>query len=61
MPVAILDATSAALLGSLECPNGECGYDAGYSTAETIALVAFGLAALAVVVAIVLLVRRWRR
>jgi hypothetical protein len=42
------------------CPNGECGYDAGYSTAETIALVAFGAVALAVVLAIVLLVRRWR-
>ena len=42
------------------CPNGECGYEAGYSTAETIALVAFGAVVLAVVVAIVLLVRRWR-
>jgi hypothetical protein len=43
------------------CPNGECGYDPGYSTAETIALVAFGLVALAIVAAIVFLVRRWRR
>lgn len=43
------------------CPNGECGYDPGYSTAETIALVAFGLVALAIVAAIVFLIRRRRR
>ena len=50
----------APLVGSLECPNGKCGYDPGYSTASTIALVVLGLVALAVIVAIVLLVRRWR-
>ena len=53
-------AVPAAAKSSLECPNGECGYDAGYSTAEAIALVAFGLVALAVIVAIVLLVRYLR-
>ena len=53
-------ALSAAIQGSLECPNGECGYDAGYSTAEIITLVAFGLVALAIVVALALLVRWWR-
>jgi hypothetical protein len=46
--------------GTLDCPNGECGYDPGYSTAEAIALVAFGLVALAMIVALVLLVRWWR-
>jgi hypothetical protein len=46
---------------SPNCPNGECGYDPGYSTAETFALVAFALVALAVLVAIVFLIRRWRR
>ena len=50
-----------ATAGTIECPNGECGYDAGYSTAEAIALVAFGLVLVAVIVAIWLLVRRWRR
>jgi hypothetical protein len=60
MPDLVAPALSAAIQGSLDCPNGECGYDAGYSTAEIIALVAFGLVALAVLVAFVLLVRWWR-
>ena len=60
MPASILIAVPVAVANSVECPNGECGYDAGYSTAETISLVAFGLVALAVIVAIALLVRRWR-
>jgi hypothetical protein len=49
-----------AAQGTLDCPNGECGYDAGYSTAEAIALVAIGLTALAMLVALILIVRWWR-
>jgi uncharacterized membrane protein YedE/YeeE len=51
----------AAASNRTDCPNGECGYDAGYSTAETFALVAFAIVLLAVVLAIVWVVRRWRR
>jgi hypothetical protein len=55
--VSILLAVSDA-----DCPhgNGDCGYDAGYSTAETVALIVFALLALAVIGAIVWLIRLWR-
>jgi hypothetical protein len=58
--VIALSTLLAAANGSSDCPNGECGYDPGYSTAETIALVAFAIVALAVVVAVVWLIRLWR-